>query len=144
MACSIHPNCSARMLFFMLILVSPVTYAAPSPPSVLPDGEIIRAAVEKQLSTALSLYQWFHAHPELSNQEQKTAARLAQALRQIGLHPEEKVGGHGVIATLSNGSGRHILYRADMDALPVTERELLRGIITETDLLQALVTAGGC
>jgi hippurate hydrolase len=68
------------------------------------------------------LYQHFHAHPELSLQEEQTAARLARELRQTGLQVTEKVGGHGVVAVLKNGSGPTVLLRAELDALPVTEK----------------------
>ncbi|MBS2038308.1 amidohydrolase [bacterium] len=70
----------------------------------------------------LELYRWFHAHPELSNQEKQTAARLAQELRQLGLEVEEGIGGTGIMAILrGKPGGPVVLYRADMDALPVQE-----------------------
>lgn len=70
----------------------------------------------------LELYRWFHQHPELSGQEKTTAARLAQELRDRGLEVEEGIGGHGIMAILrGKPGGPVILYRADMDALPVEE-----------------------
>ena len=63
-----------------------------------------------------------HAHPELSNCEERTAARAAEAMRSLGLSPREKVGGHGVVALMEgDGEGPCVGARADMDALPVTE-----------------------
>lgn len=70
----------------------------------------------------LELYRWFHTHPELSNQEHKTAARLAQELKALGLEVEEGIGGTGIMAILrGKPGGPVVLYRADMDALPVQE-----------------------
>ncbi|MET0366055.1 MAG: M20 aminoacylase family protein [Sphingobium sp.] len=64
-----------------------------------------------------------HAHPELGFQERRTAARIAEQLRAIGLEVHEGVGGTGVVAVLRNGtSGRAIGLRADMDALSIQEQ----------------------
>ncbi len=74
---------------------------------------------------ALDAYRWFHRHPELSNQEASTAAHLAGILTELGFTVHTGIGGHGVVATLKGrkaGPGATVLYRADMDALPVTER----------------------
>lgn len=68
------------------------------------------------------LYQHLHAHPELSLQEQATAARLAQELRAAGAEVTTGVGGHGVVGVLRNGPGPTVMIRADMDALPIVER----------------------
>lgn len=67
-------------------------------------------------------YEWFHAHPELSKEEVKTAKHLADALRGLGLEVHEGIGGTGIVAVLKGkGPGPTVLYRADMDGLPVTE-----------------------
>src|SRR5437763_789418 len=49
-----------------------------------------------------ALYKHFHSNPELSLQEEKTAARLAKELKDAGFEVTEKVGGHGVVAVLKN------------------------------------------
>lgn len=70
-----------------------------------------------------TLYQYFHAHPELSFQEYKTAAKVNEELEQYGIfHIQTGIGKTGVAATLENGNGPVILLRADMDALPVEEK----------------------
>ena len=81
----------------------------------------IQQLINKEYSDLESLYQHLHAHPELSFAEEKTAARLAGELRQIGFEVTENFGGHGVVAVLENGEGPTILVRADMDALPIKE-----------------------
>ena len=63
-----------------------------------------------------------HKTPELSQQEEKTSAKMAARLRSLGYDVTEKVGGYGVVAVLKNGKGPTVLVRADMDALPVEEK----------------------
>lgn len=70
----------------------------------------------------VALYQDLHRHPELSFEEQRTAAIVAEGLRAAGYEVEEGVGRTGVVGVLRNGEGPTVLLRADMDALPVTEK----------------------
>lgn len=66
--------------------------------------------------------EWMHRHPELSHEEKETAAYIAKTLREIGLEPQENVGGYGVVALIQGkGPGKCVGLRADFDALPVTE-----------------------
>ncbi len=67
------------------------------------------------------LYTSLHQAPELSFEEQKTAARMAALMRELGLEVTPDIGGHGVVSVLKNGEGKTLLLRADMDALPVAE-----------------------
>lgn len=69
-----------------------------------------------------ALYQDLHQNPELSQQEEKTAAKLAERLRKLGFEVTEHIGGHGVVALLRNGKGPTVLVRTDLDALPVEEK----------------------
>lgn len=63
-----------------------------------------------------------HQNPELSHQETETARFVADKLESWGWRVTRGVGGQGVVARLSAGSGtRSIAVRADMDALPITE-----------------------
>ncbi|SLK00333.1 M20 aminoacylase family protein [Novosphingobium mathurense] len=64
-----------------------------------------------------------HAHPELGFAEHRTAQRIAEQLRAIGLEVHEGIGGTGIVAVLRCGNGKRTLgLRADMDALPIEER----------------------
>lgn len=65
-----------------------------------------------------------HTHPEFGFEETRTAAFVAQKLREFGLDEVvEGVGGTGVVGTLRRGSGnRSIALRADMDALRIAEQ----------------------
>lgn len=70
----------------------------------------------------MPLFKHFHANPELSLVENKTAARMAKELRAAGYKVTEGVGGTGVVAMLKNGEGPLVSMRADMDGLPVEEK----------------------
>jgi len=66
---------------------------------------------------------WFHANPELSFQEFKTAAKVVELLKSYGITEiYENVGKTGVVGMIYGGQdGPCIALRADMDALPITE-----------------------
>ncbi|HEU5134218.1 MAG TPA: amidohydrolase [Steroidobacteraceae bacterium] len=65
----------------------------------------------------------FHQHPELSNREVRTSGIVAEHLKKLGLEVETGIARTGVVALLKTGKpGPTIALRADMDALPVTER----------------------
>ncbi len=65
----------------------------------------------------------FHAHPELSNREVRTAEQIAKRLRALGIEVKTAVGVTGVVGLLRGAQpGRTVGLRADMDALPVTEQ----------------------
>ena len=67
-----------------------------------------------------------HQYPELSNQETKTGAYIAEHLKSLGLKVQTGVAKTGVVALLETGKpGPVIALRADIDALPVTERNSL-------------------
>ncbi|GHV48473.1 peptidase M20 [Synergistales bacterium] len=74
---------------------------------------------------APSVTEWRHAiHscPELSEQEEKTAALVAKVLTELGLDVRKNVGGHGVVGLLKGAQdGKTVALRADMDALPMLE-----------------------
>jgi hippurate hydrolase len=67
------------------------------------------------------LYRDVHQHPELSLQEERTAAEAARRLQSAGYAVTTGVGGTGVVGMLANGEGPTVMLRADMDALPVKE-----------------------
>ena len=85
----------------------------------LADVEARVAAVEPRL---IDWRRDIHAHPELSNQEKRTAALVAAHLRKLGLEVKTGVGGTGVVGLLKGARpGKVVALRADMDALPVKE-----------------------
>lgn len=67
-----------------------------------------------------------HQFPELSNRETKTAAMVAEHLKSLGIEVKTGIAHTGVVGILKGGKpGPVIALRADMDALPVTERNSL-------------------
>ena len=82
----------------------------------------LRESIAQDYEARLSpLFIHFHQNPELPNYEFKTAARLAAEIRALGYEVTEGVGGTGIVAVLENGEGPTVLFRADMDGLPVKE-----------------------
>jgi amidohydrolase len=68
----------------------------------------------------------FHQFPELSNRETKTGAYIAEHLKKLGMEVQYPVAKTGVVALLKGAKpGPVIALRADIDALPVTERNSL-------------------
>jgi amidohydrolase len=85
------------------------------------DGEA--KAIEARL---IEWRRYFHEHPELSNREVNTAAKVAEHLKSLGIEVQTGVAKTGVVGLLKTGKpGPVIALRADMDALPVTERNSL-------------------
>src|SRR5690606_35009383 len=66
-------------------------------------------------------YRDLHRHPELSGAEVRSAGICAAKLRELGYEVTEQIGGTGVVGVLRNGDGPTVLFRADMDGLPVRE-----------------------
>ena len=82
----------------------------------------VAAAAQAMQQKVVAWRRDFHAHPELSLHEVRTAAKVTEHLRALGLKPVT-LGGHGVMAMIQGGKpGPKIALRADMDALPVTEK----------------------
>ena len=64
-----------------------------------------------------------HAHPELAFEEHRTAELVAKRLEAAGIETHRGIGRTGVVGVIRNGSStRSIGLRADMDALPMQER----------------------
>jgi amidohydrolase len=94
----------------------------------------VNASLQKKImaqATAIEheLIQWrrhIHRHPELSNREVETAAYVEAHLRKNGIEVQTGVAHTGVVGLLRTGKpGPVIAIRADMDALPVTEKDNL-------------------
>ena len=83
-------------------------------------------AQEISVELAQKVIQWrheIHQNPELSNREFKTAQKVADHMRSLGIDVQTEIAHTGVVGVLKgNKPGKVIALRADMDALPVTER----------------------
>ncbi|HEX2174946.1 MAG TPA: amidohydrolase [Nocardioidaceae bacterium] len=85
--------------------------------TALPGGTHVSAELQDDLHT---LYRSLHGAPELSMQEHATAALIEQRMEALGFDTF-RCGGTGVVATLVNGEGPVVGFRADTDGLPVQE-----------------------
>ncbi|MGZ3922399.1 MAG: amidohydrolase [Flavisolibacter sp.] len=89
----------------------------------LPLETQIESAVSKIEPKCIAWRRDFHEHPELSNREVRTSKIIADHLRSLGIEVKEGVAKTGVVGILRGDKpGPVIGLRADMDALPVTER----------------------
>ena len=82
------------------------------------------------------LYQDLHQNPELSWHEEKTAAKMAARLRELGYEVTTGVGKTGVVGLLRNGQGPTVMLRTELDALPIEEKTGLpyaSKIVTKND-----------
>jgi amidohydrolase len=86
----------------------------------------VSTAAQRLQPRVLAWRRDIHEHPELGNREVRTAKLVADHLRSLGLEVKTGIATTGVTALLKGGKpGPRIALRADMDALPVTERNSL-------------------
>ena len=80
--------------------------------------------IDRRLESLVALRRDFHRHPELSLQEHRTAQIIAERLHAASLEVRTGLGGTTAVVGLLHGDkpGRTIAWRADIDALPLTER----------------------
>jgi amidohydrolase len=104
------------LLALALLAVAPATALA------TPDAEI-KAAAERIAPRVVAVRRDLHAHPELSNREERTGHFVAERLRGLGLEVRYPVAKTGVVAVLRGATpGPAIALRADIDALPIEEK----------------------
>lgn len=107
-----------------------------------PASAELKADVEADYPYVFALYKHFHENPELSFEESKSSARMAEELEALGFdvtthvgdvwtkkkaradagEVHQGVGGYGLVAIMRNGDGPTVALRADMDALPLEEK----------------------
>lgn len=108
------------MLFAGLVFTGPET------------TERITKQVVTDLDDLVSFYKELHKKPELSLFEKETSAKLAAEMRTLGFDVTENFGGYGIVCQMKNGPGPTILYRTDLDGLPVIEKTELPYASTHT------------
>ncbi|WP_299315531.1 amidohydrolase [uncultured Aquimarina sp.] len=83
----------------------------------------VNSMSEKIESKVIEWRRDFHQNPELSNREFETAKKISKHLKSLGFEVTENVAKTGVVGILKGGKeGKVVALRADIDALPVTER----------------------
>jgi amidohydrolase len=111
-----------KLFVILLVIITQTTFAQVNP-------KLQTKLDQQSKDMEAKVIEWrrhLHANPELSNRETKTAAYVAEHLKSLGLKVQTGVAVTGVVALLETGKpGPVIALRADMDALPVTERNSL-------------------
>jgi amidohydrolase len=110
-------------IFPVLVLLVSALSAIPAYAQPAALGSELEALIEAIEPKVIEWRRDIHQHPELGNREFRTAALVADHLRGLGLEVQTEVAHTGVVGLLRGGRpGPVVLLRADMDALPVTER----------------------
>lgn len=112
------PGLAAPAVLLATLLVTMIHTAA----SAASPADTLRADIANLYPDIEKLYLDLHQSPELSTLEEKTSAKLAERMQQLGYDVTTRVGGTGVVAILENGKGKTLMIRTDMDALPVREQ----------------------
>lgn len=113
-----------RKAFHAALLSGSLLALSPHPVMAQSDAgfAMLKQAIADDYDARLeALFLDFHANPELSYKETRTAAIMAKEWRATGFAVTEKVGGTGVVAVMKNGDGPVLMLRADMDGLPLVE-----------------------
>lgn len=108
-------------------------------PAIDKQGQALLPKIDKLTENiAWKVIEWrrdFHQHPELGNREFRTAEKIAAHLKSLGMEVQTGVAHTGVVGLLKGGKpGPVVALRADIDALPVTERNdlLFKSTVTTT------------
>jgi amidohydrolase len=108
---------------FVRLAIGSLVLAAAVAVHADPSSTAYDAAVTAAMPKVIEWRRDFHQHPELGNREARTAQIVADQLQALGIEVHTGVAHTGVVGVLKGGRpGPVIALRADMDALPVTER----------------------
>ena len=111
------------MPHFVRLAIGSLVLGAAGAGHAAPSATGFDAAVTAVLPKVVEWRRDIHQHPELGNRETRTAQIVAEHLQALGLEVHAGVAHTGVVGVLRGGHpGPVIALRADMDALPVTER----------------------
>ena len=124
-----------KKFFAAAVVLSTLSFSGPALADLQED-------IDADYAYVFDLYKYFHANPELSFREEKSASRMSRELEALGFTVTQRigddwiktkvkkdvgkvldgVGGYGLVAVMENGAGPTIMLRADMDALPLEEK----------------------
>ena len=88
----------------------------------------VKALAADEKAYILEQRYWLHAHPELGREEKNTTAHIAAELERMGIPVQTFPDITGCIGTIqgTKGSGKTLMLRADIDALPIQEADLTK------------------
>lgn len=105
------------------LIISSMMLVLPGLAQNITSDSKVEVAANKIEQKVIAWRRDFHQNPELGNQEKRTAAIVAKHLKALGMEVKTGVAVTGVVGILKGGKpGPVVALRADMDALPVTER----------------------
>lgn len=111
-----------KLLLYGLLVISGSALAQNNPDNTALKNKANQSA-DKIESKVIAWRRDIHEHPELGNNEHRTAALIAKHLQSLGIEVKTGVAKTGVVGILKGGKpGPVVALRADMDALPVIER----------------------
>ncbi|MCK4889137.1 MAG: amidohydrolase, partial [Candidatus Aminicenantes bacterium] len=111
-------------IYILLIIFSLMNiqgYAAIDENTISFKSEILKI-LSSELQSLKDLYIDLHKTPELSSREINTSRKMEKELKNAGFEVTYGVGKYGVVGIIKNGPGKTVMVRADMDALPITEK----------------------
>jgi amidohydrolase len=83
----------------------------------------VRESARRLLPEAIRMRRDLHQHPELSFNEKNTSEKIKSFLQEKGIPFSSGWGGFGILAHIEGQqSGARMMFRADMDALPIQEK----------------------
>ncbi|MBF25759.1 MAG: N-acyl-L-amino acid amidohydrolase [Flavobacteriales bacterium] len=85
---------------------------------------VVKKNTQSILKEVIEIRRWIHQHPELSFNEKNTSSYVCSVLKKYNIPFENNIGGDGVVALIQcrNPQSQVIGIRADMDALPIQEK----------------------
>ncbi|MCF8588602.1 amidohydrolase [Gordonia liuliyuniae] len=96
-----------------------MTFAASLPQELI---SRVDAAVDADTDRLVETFKDIHRNPELAFGEVQTSRLIEKALQNLGFDVTKGIGRTGIAATLRNGDGPVVMYRADMDANAIEEQ----------------------
>ena len=116
-----------KTLFLLIIFLLTGGYLLSQPKKKLikdtdvPQWMSLKKLADNDSMRLVEIYKDLHQHPELGFKEDRTAEIIAKELEKLGYEVIKGIGKTGVAAVLHNGEGPVVMYRSDMDGLPVKE-----------------------
>ncbi len=99
----------------------------------------IKKLADTYFDELVAIRRHLHAHPELSYEEVETSKFIAKKLMEYGIEHQNNIGGYGVVGLIkgNNPTKKIIALRADMDALPIEEKNITEYVSQNKGVMHA-------
>ncbi len=110
-------------LLVSTLLGTTLAFAAPAAAKPLsPElAKKVIQTVDADADRLTAIFKDFHQHPELGLDLPRTAGIVAKELKALGYKVKTGIGKTGIVGIMRNGDGPVVMYRGEMDAVPVRE-----------------------